>query len=228
MRRDSWRSVPMMCRPPAASTCSWRFCQSSRISFTAASSALPLASICACGLPPSTMSVPRPAMLVAMVTAPGRPASATMCASRSCCLAFSTSCGMLRALQQLREPLGGLDRSGADQHRLAALHAVLDVLENGLELVVLGEEHEIRVVLADHRLVGRDHHHLEAVDLLELERLGVGGAGHAGELRVQAEIVLEGDGGDRLVLLAHLARLPSPRPPDAGRRTSAGPAWCVR
>ena len=44
-------------------------------------------------LPPSTMSVPRPAMLVAMVTAPGRPACATMCASRSCCFAFSTSCG---------------------------------------------------------------------------------------------------------------------------------------
>jgi hypothetical protein len=30
-------------------------------------------------LPPSWMSVPRPAMLVAMVTAPGTPASATMC-----------------------------------------------------------------------------------------------------------------------------------------------------
>jgi hypothetical protein len=31
----------------------------------------------------------------------------------------------------------------------------------GLELVVLGEEHEIRVVLADHRLVGRDDHHFQ-------------------------------------------------------------------
>ncbi len=38
------------------------------------------------------MSVPRPAMLVAMVMAPGRPAWATISASRSCCLAFSTSC----------------------------------------------------------------------------------------------------------------------------------------
>jgi hypothetical protein len=34
-------------------------------------------------LPPSWMSVPRPAMLVAMVTAPGTPASATMKASCS-------------------------------------------------------------------------------------------------------------------------------------------------
>ncbi|CAB4757681.1 unannotated protein [freshwater metagenome] len=37
------------------------------------------------------MSVPRPAMLVATVTAPFRPASATMAASRSCCFAFKTS-----------------------------------------------------------------------------------------------------------------------------------------
>ena len=39
------------------------------------------------------MSVPRPAMLVAIVTLPGRPAWAMTCASRSCCLAFSTWCG---------------------------------------------------------------------------------------------------------------------------------------
>ena len=38
------------------------------------------------------MSVPRPAMLVAMVTVPGPPAWATICASLSWCLAFSTEC----------------------------------------------------------------------------------------------------------------------------------------
>ncbi|CFW38915.1 Uncharacterised protein [Bordetella pertussis] len=46
-------------------------------------------------LPPSTMSVPRPAMLVAMVMWPGLPASATISASRACCLALRTSCGSL-------------------------------------------------------------------------------------------------------------------------------------
>ncbi len=48
---------------------------------------------CFSTLPPSTMSVPRPAMLVAMVTILGRPACATISASRACCLAFSTWCG---------------------------------------------------------------------------------------------------------------------------------------
>ena len=39
------------------------------------------------------MSVPRPAMLVATVTAPRTPARAIIAASRSWCLAFRTSCG---------------------------------------------------------------------------------------------------------------------------------------
>ena len=38
--------------------------------------------------------MPRPAMLVAIVTAPLRPACATISASRSCCLALSTLCLM--------------------------------------------------------------------------------------------------------------------------------------
>jgi hypothetical protein len=42
------------------------------------------------------MSVPRPAMLVEIVTAPKRPAWATSSASRSWCFAFSTSWRMPR------------------------------------------------------------------------------------------------------------------------------------
>ena len=38
------------------------------------------------------MSVPRPAMFVAIVTAPGSPASPIINDSRSCCFAFNTSC----------------------------------------------------------------------------------------------------------------------------------------
>ena len=39
------------------------------------------------------MSVPRPAIFVATVTAPIVPARAIIAASRSCCFALSTSCG---------------------------------------------------------------------------------------------------------------------------------------
>ena len=43
------------------------------------------------GFPPSMMSVPRPAILVEIVTLPALPAWAMMWASFSCCLAFKTS-----------------------------------------------------------------------------------------------------------------------------------------
>ncbi len=47
------------------------------------------------------MSVPRPAILVAMVTAPNLPAWATISASFSWYLALSTVCGILRAVSSL-------------------------------------------------------------------------------------------------------------------------------
>ena len=122
IRRDSWRSVPSMNRPPACLT-------SSASSFIAALysalyliyvslalrisslsvSAKPVASLMRASsmpsflilafarysaLPPSIISVPRPAMLVAIVTAPFLPACATISASRSWFFAFSTSCFM--------------------------------------------------------------------------------------------------------------------------------------
>ncbi len=66
------------------------------------------------------------------------------------------------------------------------------LLDRTVDLVV--------VIDAGHRHVGRDLHDLELVDVHELGGLGGRGSGHAGELLVQAEIVLEGDRGQRHVL----------------------------
>ena len=109
-----------------------------------------------------------------------------------------------RLLQHRREPLRVLDRGRPHQHRLPALVARLDVGEHRLVLLDLGLVDLVEPVGADHRHVGRDHHDLEVVDLLELVGLGVGGAGHAGELLVEAEVVLERDRGERLVLALDL------------------------
>ena len=107
MRRDSWRSVPSTYRPPALRTRSAYFSERLRMRLISASQAASyssgvstgssprarrLMSARMSGLPPSTMSVPRPAMLVATVTAPGRPAWATISASCSWCFALSTWC----------------------------------------------------------------------------------------------------------------------------------------
>ena len=103
-------------------------------------------------------------------------------------------------LEDARENLGVLDRRGADQHRLALLVAVLDVGDDRRVLLVGGLVDLVEAVLADHRPVRRDDHGLETVDLLELVGFGVGRAGHAGQLVVHAEVVLEGDRRERLVL----------------------------
>ena len=72
-------------------------------------------------------------------------------------------------------------------------------------------------------LVRRDGHDRQLVDLAELGVLGHGRAGHAGELVVEAEVVLQRDGGERLVLLAHLHVLLGLDAPGAGPRSSGGP-----
>src|SRR6516162_265665 len=75
------------------------------------------------GFPPSRMSVPRPAMFVAMVTAPTRPAG---------------------ALQQLGQPLRLLDRHGSNEDRPALAVQRLDLLDDRGELLALRLVHDVR------------------------------------------------------------------------------------
>ena len=84
------------------------------------------------------------------------------------------------------------------------LVAVLDLLHHGLEFFVRGLVDGVGKVFPDHLHVGGDDHHFQVVDLLELLGLGVGGAGHARQLFVHAEVVLEGDGGQGLVFVFDL------------------------
>ena len=155
----------------------------------------------ASGLPPSRMSVPRPAMLVAMVTSPcGRPGRRSRPLSRAAWR--SARCGESPALlEQFRADLGLFDGDGADQHRLPLRVELLDLLDDGVELFHLGLVDHIRKVGTQQRPVGGDDHHIQFVDLVELLGLGIGGTGHAGQLLVHAEIVLEGDRGQGLVLV---------------------------
>ncbi len=106
-----------------------------------------------------------------------------------------------------RRPLGGGHRSGTDEDGLARLVARCDVLGDRLELAVEGLVDQVALVLADQRHVGGDRHDLQVVGAGQLGRLGGGGTGHAGELVVHAEVVLEGDGGEGLVLLLDLHAL---------------------
>jgi len=104
-------------------------------------------------------------------------------------------------LQHRGEQLRVLDRGRAHEDRLALRRAFLDVVDDRLVLFLRGDEDLVVQVLAHHRPVRRNEHGFQVVDRRELESLGVGGAGHAGELLVQAEVVLERDRGERLALV---------------------------
>ena len=106
------------------------------------------------------------------------------------------------ARQHLRQELGRLDRDRADEDRLALLVALDDVLDDGVPLRLDRLEDEVVLVEARDRLVRRDLDDVEVVDLGELLLLRLRRAGHAGELLVQAEVVLERDRRERDVLLA--------------------------
>ena len=98
-------------------------------------------------------------------------------------------------LQQRRQDLRLLDADRADQDRPTGLLHLDDLVDERVELGLLIAEDQVREVVADHVPVGRDGDDLQLVDLVELLGLGHRRAGHAGQLVVQAEVVLEGDRG---------------------------------
>ena len=93
--------------------------------------------------------------------------------------------------------LGALHRCGANQHWLASGTSLLDVLHDGGIFRPLSAIDKIRLIVTHHRSVRWDGGDLKVVDLAELFRLGHGGTGHAGELAVKTEVVLEGDRCER-------------------------------
>src|SRR5216683_1343620 len=131
-------------------------------------------------------------------------------------------------LKLVRNALRLFDRYRADQHRLATLATVLDLLDYRVELFRLGLVDHVVIVFADHRHVGGNHGDVEVVDFPELDRLGICSTGHAGKLLVHAEVILEGDRRERLVfgfdLDAFLGfdRLVQPVAPAPPRHQAAG------
>ena len=111
------------------------------------------------------------------------------------------------ALEELAEELRGLDGDRADEDRLAGGVALLDVGDDRVELRLDRLEDQVVLVLTRDGDVRRDRDDLEPVDLDELLLLGLRGAGHAGELVVESEVVLERDRGERLVLVLDLDAL---------------------
>jgi hypothetical protein len=103
-------------------------------------------------------------------------------------------------LEQTADDLGLLDADRTDKNGLAALVALLDLVEDRPVLLHLGLVDDVVVVGTNDRLVGRHDPNVEVVDLLELLFLSDRSTGHARQLLVHPEVVLVGDGGIGLAL----------------------------
>ena len=110
--------------------------------------------------------------------------------------------GNAAGAQQLADVLGDRHGDGADQHGATGGVDLFDLLDHGRKLFVHGAVDLIRPVPADHRLVGGNDDDAEMVNVLELFGLGSGGPGHAGQLLVHPEVILDRDGGEGLTFLA--------------------------
>ena len=108
-----------------------------------------------------TMSVPRPAMFVAIGHHAGAARFEHDLRFALVLLGVQDVMGDPFSVKELADALGVFDRGRADQNRLTALLAVLDVLDDRVELLVLGAEHLVLGVDADHLAVGWNHHRFQ-------------------------------------------------------------------
>ncbi len=109
--------------------------------------------------------------------------------------------------QNARQPFRLLHRNGAHQHWLPDVRLFLDLFRGVAEFFFLGAIDQVRVVHAHHRHVRRNHDHVQLVSLPELRRFGLGRTRHAGQFLEHAEIILERDGRQRLILALDLHAL---------------------
>ena len=77
-------------------------------------------------------------------------------------------------VEEVGDGVGFLDTGRAHEDRLATFHAVADIIDDGVVFLLLRQIDEIGAIVPDHGLVGGNDQHFQAVDLAELEGLGVG------------------------------------------------------
>ena len=107
--------------------------------------------------------------------------------------------------QHLRQEFRLLDRGRPHQNRLSLFVGGFDLVHHGLIFFLAGAIDLIVLVNTGDRFVGWHFHHAQIVDLGKFLGFGGGGAGHAAQLVIQAEVILEGHRGQRHVFRLNLA-----------------------
>ena len=97
------------------------------------------------------------------------------------------------AFEHSAQLFGLSNGSSTNQYRTAGLMAFFNLVDCCLVFGNTCFIDNIRIVNTDHRLIGRYNNNRQIINLLELLLLSLSGTGHAGELFVHTEVVLEGN-----------------------------------
>ena len=122
-------------------------------------------------------------------------------------LGVEDAAGDLSALEHFTDELGGVDGCGADEYGLATVIGFLNLGDYGVVFLTAGFEHLVIVIDTDVRHIGGNGQNVEFVDVVEFGGLGLSCSGHAGELLIETEVVLNGDGGVGLSFLLNVRAL---------------------
>ena len=107
------------------------------------------------------------------------------------------------ALEHTGQQLALFNGNGADKNRLPFFVTGDDLLDDRAELSGFGLVHRVVVIDADHGQVRRNLDDVQRINVLEFFFFRFRRTGHARQLGIHTEIILEGDGGQRFVFALH-------------------------
>ena len=110
----------------------------------------------------------------------------------------------LLALQHSTEQLRGFNAHAADQHGLRFRVGFSDFLDHRVVFFAPRFVDAIVVIRASHRPIGRDHVHVEFINVVKLCRFRFGCAGHSRQFLIKPEIILYRDRRQSLSLAIDL------------------------
>ena len=109
--------------------------------------------------------------------------------------------------QHSRHQFALFDRNGTHQNRLSLFMALNNLIHHRPEFCGLRFVNHIGMVYSCHRLIGGNLDNIQFVNGLEFFLLGHCRTGHTGQLAVQTEVILEGNGCQRFVFPLHVHML---------------------
>ena len=104
-------------------------------------------------------------------------------------------------LQQLGKVFRLFNRHGTHQDRLVAFLTFVNQVHDGVVFFLGGTIDHVVLVVANTRAMGGDFHHFQLINFRKFARFRHRRAGHASQLRVHAEVVLERNRGKGLVFV---------------------------